>query len=85
MLNTNGLDKIIFFVKLFVVFLYSTKNNFFPIQDCSSEEIFVSLRQACSILYTRINLVDLGQCIDKNDCNHSFKTQLEINLDYKSD
>jgi hypothetical protein len=63
MLNTNGLDKINFFVKLFVVFLYSTKNNFFPIQDCSREEIFVSIKgigQACPILYTRINLVDLG-------------------------
>jgi hypothetical protein len=68
-------------VKLFGVTLDSTKINFCFIQGCFSEEIFVSLKevgQASPIICTRVNLVDSGQCKDKNNYYHRFKTRLGV-------
>jgi len=59
MLDNDGQDMIIFFVMLFSAPLDNIKINFCFVQGFSNGEIFVpikKIRQACPMLYTRVNL-----------------------------
>jgi hypothetical protein len=70
-LNNNS-----FFVKLFDISLDSIKNKFCHLQGCSDREILVLLKrvgQVCLILCTRVNLVDSGQFMDKNNYGIALK------------
>jgi len=79
MLVNDGLGETNFLWGFFCAHLDSTKINFYLVQGCSNKEIFVSLKgegQAYSLLYIRVNLIDLGQYKNKNSCYHNFKTRL---------